>query len=198
MAELEAKATEILESSKGAIADFEGIEADFTMVVEIPDQDKQIQKGKLIQQGDKYKLDLPDREIVCNGNSVWNYLRDINEVHISDVEEDTEEGFATPLDWMKIYESDDFVYALVNRIQNGGKTVDQIEFKATDKGADFSKVRLSVDQKHLPNMLEFFYKDGVKMTLHLDAMYSYFNAAPDFFSFDKSKYPGVHIEDLRF
>ena len=39
MAQLEAKATEILEGSKGVLADFEGIEAEFTMVIEIPDQE---------------------------------------------------------------------------------------------------------------------------------------------------------------
>ena len=198
LGDLEAKATEILESSKGVIDNYEGIEVDFTMVVEIPDQNNLIQKGKLIQQGEKYKLDLPDRNIVCDGKSIYNYIKDINEVHISDVEESDEAEFSTPLDWMKIYDNKEFVYALVNQIQNNGKTVDQIEFKSTDKAAEFSKIRLSVDQQKLPNMLEFFYKDGVKMTLNMNSMYSYFNASPAFFTFDKSKYPDVHVEDLRF
>jgi outer membrane lipoprotein-sorting protein len=198
LADLEARATQILEKSKNAIDKFEGIEAEFTMVIEVPDQDKLIQKGKLIQQGEKYKLDLPDRNIICNGQSVWSYLKDINEVHINDVEEADKSEFATPLDWMKIYENNDFVYALVNQINAQDKVVDQIEFKSTDRQAEFSKIRLSVDQKSMPNMLEFFYKDGVKMTLHLNSMYSYFNAAPDFFTFDPTAYPGVHVEDLRF
>lgn len=198
LAELEAKAAQILEKSKKTIDQYEGIEADFTMIVEIPDQDKLLQKGKLIQQGVKYKLDLPDRNIVCDGKTVWSYLKDINEVHISDASDVAEEEFSTPLDWLKIYENKDFVYALVNKMNGSDDDVDQIEFKSVDRNAEFSKIRLSVDSKNLPNKLEFFYKDGVKMTLFLDSMYSYFNAAPDFFLFDTSAYPGVHVEDLRF
>ena len=197
-AELEARATTILEKSKGVINDFEGIEADFTMVIQIPQQDEQIQKGKLIQQGQKYILDLPDKKVVCDGKTVWNYMSDINEVHISDLTDAAEGGINTPLDWMKIYEDGDYTYALVNKITEDNKTLDQIEFKSNDRAAEFSKVRLSVDEQSLPHKMEFFFKDGVTMTLHMNALYSYYNAAPDFFYFDPADYSNVHVEDLRF
>ena len=196
--ELEAQATQILERSKGVINDFEGVEAEFTMVIEIPDQERIVEKGKLIQQGEKYKLDMPDKKVVCDGKTVWNYMKDINEVHISDLADAAEGEISSPLDWMKIYENGDYVYALVNKVTDQGQTLDQIEFKSNDRNAEFSKVRLTVDAKSLPNLLEFFFKDGVKMTIHMDALYAYYNAAPDFFLFDPSKYEGVHVEDLRF
>lgn len=196
--QLEAQATQILERSKGVINDFEGIEAEFTMVVEIPDQERMVEKGKLIQQGDKYILDMPDKKVVSDGQTIWNYMKDINEVHISDLADAAEGEINTPLDWMKIYENGDYVYALVNKVSDKGKTLDQIEFKSNDRNSEFSKVRLTVDEKSLPNLLEFFFKDGVKMTIHMDALYSYFNAAPDFFMFDPSAHEGVHVEDLRF
>ncbi len=49
-------------------------------------------EGHLIaKKGNKYKITIDDREIICNGKTVWNYSKSENKVFISDFEDNEEQ-----------------------------------------------------------------------------------------------------------
>lgn len=190
------RAVFVLESTQKKVSKWQNVQVDFTSITIIPDQPQQVQKGKLIQQGAKYRLEIPDRTIVNDGQSLWTYLPADKEVTIRDNEADGE--FNTPLDWLKIYEKKDYYFALTNQVKENGVLLDQIEFKPRDRKAEYSKVRLSIDPTNTPKKIEIFFKDGLRMILQLDKLNSNAVIDPAAFMFDAKKYPGVHVEDLRF
>lgn len=190
------RAVFVLESTQKKVSKWQNVQVDFTSITMIPDQPQQTQKGKLIQQGSKYRLDIPDRTIVNDGQALWTYLPADKEVTIRDNEAEGE--YNTPLDWLKIYEKKDYYFALTNQVKENGVLLDQIEFKPRDRKAEYSKVRLSIDPTNTPKKIEIFFKDGMRMILQLDKLNSNAVIDPATFLFDAKKYPGVHVEDLRF
>jgi len=122
------------------------------------------------------------------------YMKNNNVVQINNFEDD--EDPMSPGRLLKIYESDkEFVYAITNEVK--GDTKVEIEFKPLSKDADFFKIRLEVDKvKTEVKSIKVFAKDGTTYSLDIKSIRS---ITPDesVFMFNKSKFPGVKVEDLR-
>ena len=70
---------------------------------------------------------------------MWSYLRDANEIQIQDAADVQEEGYATPLDWLKIYDDQSYFFALVDQVKDHGQTLDLIEFKSKIRDEEVSR-----------------------------------------------------------
>jgi outer membrane lipoprotein-sorting protein len=192
-------AKKILQNLKQAYDSYKSMEINFDLTLNLPDQAPEKQKGYVIQNGDKYKLELEQQAVYCNGKTVWVHLKDNNEVQINDVEETTDDSFLTPQDMLSIYESEDFYYAITNNFSKKGKEYNSIEFKPLQENSEYTKMRILVNttENQISNM-EIFSRDGSKYTLEVNS----FNINKDFpntfFNFQSANYPGIHIEDLRF
>ncbi|MEM1320359.1 MAG: outer membrane lipoprotein carrier protein LolA [Bacteroidota bacterium] len=188
----------ILDQMKGIYESYKTLEADFTLEIEIPEQDKEVQKGSIAQMGEKYHLQLADQAIISDGSTLWYYLKSKNEVQINNVEEDGEDEIMSPKELLRIYESDDYQYALTNETYEKGKPVQQIEFKPLDRDSDYSKLRLTVLKKDKAiHRIKVFGKDGSRFTLSINALTPNKSFTNDYFTFDESKHQGVRVEDLR-
>ena len=74
----------------------------------------------------------------------------------------------------------------------------QIEFKPLDKTYDYSKIRMTINKNtNEVLMVKAFGKDSSRYTFSINQLSSNKTFAANYFTFDKSKYPGYHIEDLR-
>ncbi len=193
------KAKEALEKMRKKYEAFQTLEAEFSIAIEIPSQPTQNQKGKLVQQGDKYRLLMGDRTMVSDGKAVWLFLQKNNEVQINDVEEDTESGgISSPKDLLKAYEWEDYIYALTNEFTENGKVVQQIEFKPTLRDSEYSKIRVTLDKKTSDIVnIKSFGKDGSRYTLTVNKFTPNKQVNASTFTFAKSECPSCHFEDLR-
>lgn len=192
----EAKA--ILDKVKQKYDSYKSIEADFSLSIEVPEQPKEVQKGKLSQQGNNYRLEMEGQTVISDGKTTWLYLPTVNEVQINDADLGDDKGIYSPKDILTIYEKGEFVYALTNEFAKDGKLVQQIEFKPLKKGVEYSKLRLSVDKKTNDIIsVEAFIHDGSRYTLQLTKLTPNKTFTASTFTFDKSKYPNVYVEDLR-
>lgn len=192
------KAKAVLEKMRKKYESMPSLEADFSLVIEVPQQPSQTQKGKLTQQGDKYRLKLQDRTLVSDGKSVWLFIEKNKEVQINDVEEGASGGISSPKDLLKAYEWDDYIYVLSQEFNENGKVVQQIEFKPTSKDSDYSKIRVTVDKKTSDVVsIKSFGKDGSRYTLTVNKLTPGKQVAPSTFIFNKSECPDCHFEDLR-
>ncbi len=194
------KAKEALDKMRKKYMDYQTLEADFSLEIEVPQQEKETQKGKLIQQGDKYRLQLNDRILVSDGKSSWLYIKKNKEVQINDVDEDqkSEGGISSPKDLLRAYEWDDYIYGLVNEFTENGKLVQQIEFKPVKKDTDYSKIRLTLDKRTSEVVsIKSFGKDGIRHTLILNKLTPNKQVPASTFTFTKSECPDCHFEDLR-
>jgi len=192
-------AKKILDKLKSEYDTYTSMEVDFNLVMELPGQDAEEQKGKVIQQGEKYSLDVGDRALVSDGTSVWVHIKKNNEVQINDAEMDEEgAGMLSPKDMLKLYESGDYIYAIVDEPLLDGEKMVQIDFKPLDRNNEFSKMSLFVKKssKEMAQM-KVFSKDGGRYTLKISDITANKEYDPATFVFDESKYPGIYIEDLR-
>jgi outer membrane lipoprotein carrier protein len=74
----------------------------------------------------------------------------------------------------------------------------QIEFKPKDKKSEYSKLRISIDEKAgAIEHIKAFAKDGSRYTFSVTKLTPNKAFDADYFKFDAKKYPGVKVEDLR-
>lgn len=198
-AESDPEAKVVLEKLKKKYNGLEKIEADFTLTIEIPEEDKIVQKGTMAQKGNQYRLDMPEQSIISDGTTLWFHLKGNNEVQINDAEEMMDdESFMSPQKIIEMYENGDFIYILADQYSKGATVIQQIEFKPVDRDADVFKIRVTVDKKaNTIKELKAFSKDGSRYTIDMQS----FNTNPTFakghFTFDPSKFDDIYVEDLR-
>ena len=189
----------VLEKLRKKYEAYNAVEADFKLTIEIPAEDKEIQSGNLAQKGDKYRLALDNQAIYSDGETLWLYLKSSNEVQINNVDDfEEEDEFLSPKDLLRIYEKEDFIYALTNESTENGVAIQQIEFKPIDKDSEYAKMRLTVDKKKNQIIrIKAFAVDGARYTMEVTKFkpnQTYKNAD---FIFNPNNFPGIHVEDLR-
>lgn len=193
------EAKKILDKIRKKYEAYKSLEADFTLSIELPRQPKEVQKGSIAQDGDKFRLEMDQQTIVSDGKTTWVYLKKNNEVQINDADpKDVENGFLTPKDLLKRYQKGDYLYALTEKTTENGKLLSHIEFKPKDKKSEYSKLRLSVDEKAgSVQSIKAFGKDSSRYTFSIAKLAPNKKFTADYFTFDPKKYPGVKVEDLR-
>lgn len=156
------KAKAILDKLSAKNKSYKSISADFEfrLVNKIEGLDE-TQKGKIVVMGDKYKLELSEQQIICDGKTVWTYLKDVDEVQISEVSEDEEQGFMNPKKIFTLYE-EGFKYVLGEDQTKGGVAVNEIRLYPEQPGEKpYHTVLLFVDkEKTQIQSVEVKSKDG--------------------------------------
>jgi outer membrane lipoprotein carrier protein len=191
-------ATAILEKVRQKYEAYKTLEADFTLILEIPERSKETQKGKMIQEGEKYRLELEAQTVVSDGITIWFHLKNNDEVQINCVEEEEDESVMSPKDLFRVYETESFVYTLSNEYSENGKLVQQIDFKPLDKDSEYSKMQLTVAKKTAEIVrIKAFSKDGSRYTLIVGSSSPNKAVPASTFIFEKSECPDCHYEDLR-
>jgi outer membrane lipoprotein-sorting protein len=190
------KAKTLLDAVSKTYKGYSSVKADFTLTTSIPTQNKTTSKaGSVALKGEKYKIVMDKQEIFCDKQSVWTYLKDINEVQINDYEPNKED--ITPSNMFTIYQND------FNYMMNGEEAIDKIncsvvDLMPKDKSKPFFKVRIWIDKsaKYIKRM-KVFDKNGNMYVYNITSFNSKANLEDSYFKFDATKHAGVHVEDLR-
>src|SRR5687767_3815625 len=82
-AQYDPKALETLDAMSKKYKSIPSFEANisYTLTNEV-DKVNEEYKGKITVKGDKYKLVLPEQEVINNGTTMWTYLPEAKEVNI--------------------------------------------------------------------------------------------------------------------
>lgn len=194
----DASAKALLEKARKKYESYKSIEADFTLTIEPAEGKKEIQKGKMWQLGEKYRILLELQEIICDGKSSWLYLKRNNEVQINDAGTKGSANAFSPKAMLALYRSGNFIYYMGGSGTEAGKSVQFIEIKPVDRKMEYAKFRVAV-QKSTNQIVSMktFNKDGSRITLSINKLNTTKKIEAAKFVFDASKYKGAHIEDLR-
>ncbi len=196
--ESDPKAKAILDKVRKRYQSYSTMTADISLDLEFPEQPVETQKGKIKQKGNKFHVMLGSQEILSDGNVLWLIFNNNKEVQINDVPEEGSSSILSPQELFSFYERDEFVYVLINEMVEGGRQIQQIEFKPLDRNADYSKLRLTVDRKTAEIVrMKAFGKDGSRYTIHINKLTPNQAIADNAFVFNKEKYPDYYIEDFR-
>lgn len=196
--ESDPKAKVVLDKLKKTLDSYNSVEMKFTLTLELPKQSPEIQKGVLIQSGKKFQVKMDQQEVYCDGKTTWIYFKKNKQVQVTDYDEKGGGAFLSPKQLLNMYETGNYVYAILEERTEKGATIVEIEFKPLDLKSEFAKMRLTVNKtQNKVVSLRVFSKDGSRYTLQLDALQQNKKYDPLVFVFNQKAYPGVRVEDLR-
>jgi len=136
---------------------------------------------------------MGDLLIVCNGQTIWQYLKKENEVTITPY--NPKEGFS--LDRIfRIYDQDMKV-RLDKSETYKGQTIHKISLFPISDTTDYFRVEVWLNEAtELPQRIKFSHRDGTVVEYELKNFQVV--SLPDTeFVFDTRKYPGISVVDLR-
>jgi outer membrane lipoprotein-sorting protein len=196
LAQNDAKSKDILSKMSKQYRGYSSISADVTFVIDNQKEKiKETQQGKLLIRGNKYRIDFGDQLLMTDGKTLWGYLKDMNEVTVSDYEPDPDE--LSPTTVFTIYEKGFESYYLSASTYEG-VAIHNIDLVPTDKSKPFFKIRLIIDQQKLQIVQAIvFDKNGARYTYSIKNFVPNRVLGDEQFVFNKARYPGVEVVDMR-
>lgn len=186
----------LLSDMENFLSSHHRIDVQFELTLTYPGEEPLIYEGTFNQQANKFKIDVGAYQIMSDGLTRWVYLPDEDAVHIYNA--DGIDGPQTPLNYLQLYRSEDFIYAITGQEQTPDGTVQLVEFKPVDRYSDFSKLRLAISSKnHAPHSVEVFEKSGARTHLEIVSIDEAPQRTDGFFTFDMDAHPDIIVEDLR-
>ena len=185
------QAKAVLDEVSTTLTSYETLQADFSFTLSNVEADiEDTFEGKLVLQGKKYRLSMMGILIMCDGEKLWNYVEEMNEVSILDAD-DSE--FFNPTQIFNLYKKD---YDLETLNQQGSEY--QIKLTPQVDDQDFSHIILSVDKAKKRILgASYFGTDGNTYKIKISNTLTNVQVDDRFFMFDPKKYPGVDIFDMR-
>ncbi len=192
-------AGKILDDFKAKIQSYPAIQSEFRFtIIDMKENSESSLEGKLSMKGEKYVLKMGNMEIYYDGQTIWSYLPEEQEVNINESSEITEgEGyFDNPMRFFTLYKKD-FFYKFIDERTTEGKTMYIIDLYPKDLEKGVSRIRILIVKQDLSlYSARCFGKDGMHYLLYMTNMTS--KPLPDsWFRFDPLKHPGIEVIDLR-
>lgn len=153
-------------------------------------------KGDLIVKDKMFRLKLAGQEVFVDGKTMSTYVKESNEVNLQDYDGSVNGDF-NPTSIYSIYKKG-FTYKFLNEQKKTGRTLEVIELTPEKKKSQIAKVQISVDKVDKSiRAWQITGKDGKKTTYTITKFTPNVNVSNDYFVFNKAKYPGVEVVDLR-
>lgn len=195
-AQYDPKALEILEAMGEKYKSIPSYEANFawTLTNDVENIKEEF-KGKLSVKDEKYRISLPEQEVINNGVTVWTYLPEVKEVNIDNYDKNS--GDINPLKIYEIYQKD-FKYLYIQDKSEDGILCEEVDLVPEKKDAQYFKIKLLIKKKeHVIHSLTMFDKGGNRYKYTITKFVPNAVIADSYFSFDAKKHPGVEVIDLR-
>ncbi|MDX2195638.1 MAG: outer membrane lipoprotein carrier protein LolA [Cytophagales bacterium] len=190
------KAEAILDAVSAKYEVIKSYKADFSYELENP-QAKVNEKfeGNIMVKGNKFTINMGNQVIINNGNTVWTYLKDENEVNVSDFNPDDEE--ITPSKIHSMYRNG-YKYLWLEEEKGKTGTHDVIDLVPENKNKNYFKIRIWINKKEKSiARWKIFDKNGNRYLYQIKNFDPQAKIEESTFTFDKAKYPNVEVVDLR-
>lgn len=152
--------------------------------------------GKAFMKGDKFKLEIPDAVTWFDGTTQWVYVKDTEEVNISNPTGEELQGIS-PSVLFSIYKKG-YNLTYKGEKKSGGKTVQEVELAPQKKNADIAKIVVQIDKANNTfHKISLTDKVGMLNSLTINSYQTGGNIPDSTFSFNKKEYPRAEIVDLR-
>lgn len=198
-AQQDEKAKGILEKVSEKARSFKSLAADFTFSMENKEMEiDEKNEGTIKMKGQKYVVELPNlgAKVFCDGATIWHYMKDGNQVTISDMDNESSE-LMDPASLFNIYDKG-FKSKYIGEKNENGKAVYQIELEPDSQEFDITKVNILISKSDMMiQSAQLFSTDeniyGI-IVKQLDTTKDF----PDSqFVFNAADYPDVEIIDFR-
>lgn len=195
-AQYDPKALAVLEAMSTKYKAISSFEAHISYTLSnVKDNVKEEFKGRIMVKGDKFRLVLPEQEVINNGAVTWTYTPDAKEVTIADFEPNSDD-----INPSKIYEiyKKGFKYLLLDPETEAGVRVDVVDLVPEKKDAQYFKIKMRINQKDRSIVSWTMYdKSGNLFKYSISKFTPNVKLDESVFTWDPKKYPGVEEINLR-
>ncbi len=195
MAQQDAQAKAVLDKMSTKVKGMSSMKANFTLIAtDAKGKTIMNQKGILQMKGDKYNVALPKQEMICDGKTMWTYMKDNKEVQVASYNES--EVQISPKKLFPTSYANEYNYTYVGQKNVKGKNVDIVYMTPKSK-KNFKSVTLLVDKAGSLVSGSVEESNGGYYTFNLNGIQANAAGSDAIYTFDKSKHPGVEVIDLR-
>ncbi|MCS7073484.1 MAG: outer membrane lipoprotein carrier protein LolA [Bacteroidia bacterium] len=189
------RAEKILKSAKNKVNSLTDFSANlkFTLENRATKEKPSIKNGKLKVKADKYRIEFPDQQLICDGKTVWTYLVKEKECNISAFNPNENLSIQRIF---KLYESGMKTKYIKQEAVNGIMT--DLVHLFPEGNENYIRVELWIDPKNeMVNQAKLVNKNGSVFTYQLSGIQLNGNLQDTEFTFNQAQYPDVEIIDLR-
>ncbi len=196
-AQYDPKAKEVLEQMSDKYQKISAYSADIkSSMVNEADNINETMAGEIVVKKNMFKLKLDEQIIYNDGETVWTYLTEINEVNIDN--HNAEEDNITP---SKIYNAykEGYKYLYLEEKAINNINCDVVDLVPENpKESQFFKIRMFISQKD-KNLVSWimFETSGNQYQYTISNFKQNISVEDSSFKFNPSNYPNVEIVDLR-
>ena len=168
--------------------------ANFSYIMEDPEEgiDEGFE-GLITVKKAKYKLNMGGQEIINDGTTVWTFLKDDNEVTVSDF--DAEEQEISLSNIFSIYENG-YKYLYLDNESTG--STDFVDLVPEDLEKTYYKIRMEMDKSTSAlKSFKVFDKSGSRYLYKINDFTEDASITDRDFTFDESANPEVEVIDFR-
>lgn len=152
--------------------------------------------GKAYMKGDRFKIEIPDAITWFDGTTQWVYVKDTEEVNISNPTGEELQGISPSMLFSIYKKGYNLAYKGEKRI--GGKSIQEVELTPQKKNADITKITVQIDKiNNVFSKIVLTDKVGMQNILTIKNYQTGSNIPDTTFSFSKNEYPRAEIVDLR-
>jgi outer membrane lipoprotein carrier protein len=197
IAQKDKKATAILDEMSKKYQTMKSFSAAFTYGVEGTNAKMtESYKGDVTVKGAKFRLKMLGQEVFTNGKELYNYTKETNECQVSDFNP-AEMDALSPTKIYTIYKKG-YKYVFLEEVKEGSQFYEVVELSPEDKSSKVAKVQIKIDKKDKTvKSWKVWDKSGKRTVFRVDRFSPNATADDNLFIFDKKKYPGVEVVDLR-
>jgi len=153
-------------------------------------------RGTILMKRDKYRIEFGEQTIICNGTTIWTYLSEANEVHISSAEEEGEGLSVSPHNIFTLYEEGHHSKYIRESTLNNTR-IHVIEL-IPEEQQFYHKVRLNIEKETNKLLSVVIYdREQTTFTYELTRQQPNLTIPDNRFSFRPENFQGIEIIDLR-
>jgi outer membrane lipoprotein-sorting protein len=195
-AQYDPKALEILDAMSKKYKSIPAFEANITCnLTNDVDKVNDEFKGKITVKGDKFRMALPEQEVINNGSTIWTYLPDAKEVNIDNYDPNSED--INPSKIHEVYKKG-YKYLYLQDKTEGGVLCEEVDLVPEKKDAQYFKIKMFINKKEKTvQSFTLFDKGGNRYKYTISKFVPNAKIDDSYFTFDPKNYPGVEVIDLR-
>ncbi len=191
-AQVDSKAQQILKDVSAKYKSYKSLSATFKLtLMDQKTKKADVQNGSITLKGSMFNLTMVDQVVMSDGKLSWTYLKESNEVQISEAK--TSSDAISPTNIFTMYE-----HGYKQKYVADKKTFHLIELFPEDTKKNYFKIQLEINKKDkYVQTARVYDKNGNIYTYAIVKFTPNAITTDEMFSFNKAKYPGVEVVDLR-
>lgn len=189
-------ASELLKKVSAKYQTYTSMQFHYTLKTTKENKTLSTSQGDFALKGDKYRTTFGGQTFFCDGKNIWNYQKSTNEVSIYEYDAEDDENMMNPQKILKNWDKQFRAKYIRDEFNNN---VSAALVDLTPKTSQsYYRIRLFINKATNQIMrIALYDKDNTIYTYYVEQFKPNVTLADSYFVFDKSKYPGVEVNDMR-